>query len=565
MLVQLLIKNLAIIADTALDFAGGLNVLTGETGAGKSIIVGAMNLVLGDRARPDMVRSGSPRAEVQALFRVPAGSEVAARLTHLDLVGDDHDDDVVEILVRRIIADRSKGRVYVNDRLVTVKTLALLMRGMVDISSQHEHTTVFETSRHLGLLDAYGAHSDEREAFRAAFDELETARAGLAALAKREQARVEREDYVRFQLQEIDAVDPQPGEDDDLSQERSRLVHAERLLTGSRDVEDTLAGGERSVSFQLISALRSLERLVAVDEALQPLAGRLDEARIELEDVAMEVRRYSDQVELDPRRLETVEERLFELGRLKRKHGGHLDGVIARRTELGEEMSGFDSLEAELSEASATVERRLERATDAADLLSKARRRAAEALQTAVSRELSSLAMSGAEVEFTIDPAAELGPTGADDVRLQIRTNAGESFKPIARIASGGELSRILLAFKKVLTSVDPVSVSVFDEVDSGVGGAIAEAVGLKLKEISSDRQVVAITHLPQIAAHGAHHLRVTKSSHDGRTQASVQRLDADQRAEEIARMLGGLEITTHARAHAAELLDRTKVSSRSR
>jgi DNA repair protein RecN (Recombination protein N) len=557
-LLHLAIKDLAIIEDTAIDFTEGLNALTGETGAGKSIIIGALELVLGDRARADAVRHGASCAEVSAQFRVPADGEVAARLREIEAVAPgDGEDGSLDLVVRRIVAATGRGRVYINGVLVNVGTLRQLTAGLVDISSQHEHTALLDAASHLDILDRFGDHGQSRAAFDAAYAALTAARRERDALRDQERARLEREDYVRFQLAELEKVSPRPGEDESLDAERAKLAHAEGLMNGARQIESLLSGRDTAVGDQLLAAIRALDRLAAVDSALEPYLGRLESARIELDDIAYEMRRYSDAVEIDPRRLEKVEERLDALKRLRRKHGLDAEGLMVLAQTLAEEARGFESLEDAVRAADATVERLALSAMERAEALSKARREAACALEVLVAEQLDALAMPGARIRFRLERRDALGPQGLDSGEILISPNVGESEKSLAKVASGGELSRVLLALKTILGSVDNVQCAVFDEVDTGVGGAIAEVIALALKRISRHRQVIVITHLAQIAAHASHHLRVDKLTDGKRTTTRVEALDDAARAEEIARMIGGLEITRRTRDHAAELLRR--------
>lgn len=551
MLQHLAIKNLAVIEHTAIDFTAGLNVLTGETGAGKSIVVGALSLVLGDRAKSDVVRVGARSAEVQAVFAVPESSPTRARLEALELSSTEPG----EMVVRRVVNASGGSRVWVNGVIVNVGTLAQLTSGLVDVSSQHQHTHLLDPTGHLDLLDRFGGLTALRTAYDDAWRALEEARAAARALDAREKKRAEREDFVRFQLDEIDALDPQPGEDAALSQERSRLAHAEQLSGGAHKASHLLTGAERSVDAILRGTLRELERLVDLDDGLGPLTERLETARIEVEDIGFDLSRYAAGVEADPRRLEQVDERLSALRRLERKHGGDIDSVLAQAEALRSELAAFESLELEQAEAHKVRAARLERAQAAAEALSAARIEAARALEAQVDAELASLAMKGAAIRFQLARTDALGPAGLDAGELLIRTNPGAPHAPLARVASGGELSRLLLALKRAFTRVDTVASCVFDEVDTGVGGATAEVIGLKLKEIAAERQVISITHLPQIAAHGGHHLKVEKTSADDRVVTRVRALEPAERTEEIARMLGGVTITAQTRAHAAELL----------
>ncbi|MCB9729458.1 MAG: DNA repair protein RecN [Deltaproteobacteria bacterium] len=558
MLVHLAIKDLAIIEDAAIDFAEGLNALTGETGAGKSIIIGALELVLGDRARADIVRHGATHAEVCAQFRVRTDSPAAQRLAEIEAVTPgDGEDGTLDLVVRRIVPASGRGRVYINGVLVSVGTLRGVTAGLVDISSQHEHTALLDAASHLDILDRFGDHAGPRAAFDTAFRALSAARRERDALREREQTRLQREDYVRFQLAEIEKVAPRAGEDETLDAERARLAHAEGLMNGARQVESLLSGRDTAVGEQLLQAIRALDRLVSVDPSLETYLGRLESARIELDDIAYEMRRYSDAVEIDPRRLEKVEERLDALKRLKRKHALDVEGLLALAAALDEEARGFESLEEAIREADALVERLSTAAMEHAEVLSRARRQAADALEALVAEQLDALAMRGARIRFRLERRDALGPQGVDTGEILIAPNVGESEKSLAKVASGGELSRVLLALKTILGAVDDVHCAVFDEVDTGVGGAVAEVIALALKRISRDRQVVVITHLAQIAAHAGHHLRVDKLSDGKRTTTRVLGLDAPARADEIARMIGGLEITRRTRDHAAELLRR--------
>ncbi len=562
MLVHLAIHDLAIIEAAELELGRGLNVLTGETGAGKSIVAGALGLILGDRARTDAIRRGAERAEVQALFLVEHGSETARALAERELLPERgiEDEGPVELVVRRIIRRTGRGRAYVNGVLVTVQTLAELTRGLVDLASQHEHTRLMDASTHLGLLDAFGEHEEVLEDWRGAWRALVEARREHAALLGHEEGRLAREDYLRFQVEELERVAPRVGEDEGLGLERERLVHAESLRQGTRESEAGLAGREGSAQDQLIGAVRTLDRLAAVDPDLAPLVERLESLRIEVDDVAYELRRYAEGVEVDPRRLDMVEERLEALRRLKRKHAMDLEGLAVLAEELRAELDGFERLDEDLA---AAVERReacYQRALAAGQALSAARSGAARALETLVDAELGELAMGGASLRFDLHPREgdePLGPSGADAGTLLVETNRGEGFRPLHKVASGGELSRLLLAFKCVVTRADDVATAIFDEVDAGVGGAIAEAIGQKLRSAAADRQVIVITHLAQVAAQADHHLVVAKASTEGgRTTTSVRALPSAQRAGEIARMLGGAEITDKTRAHAQEMLD---------
>jgi DNA repair protein RecN (Recombination protein N) len=556
MLVHLAIRDLAIIASTAMDLAPGLNVITGETGAGKSIAVGALNLILGGRAKATSIRLGCDQAEVQALFRVTRTSDFVDRLRDLELLSDSEGDSI-DVVIRRIISRSGRGRVWVNGVLVNVSTLAELSKGLVDISSQHEHATLLDPTAHLDLLDRFGGLNDVRARYAAAWAHLCEVKLVVKRLTAQDSERLQREDFLRFQLSEIEELNPIAGEEEELRVERDRLAHAKRLVKGSRSIEDELVGRPRCVQETLVKACDVISELSTLDTTLSPLTERLEEARIELADIAYELRAYGDQVALDPNRLETIEERLHSLIRLSRKHGLDPAGLVEKSLALRRELDELESLEHSIKEAQQTLEARHSDAEAAAKKLTKAREKAAKRLAKQVGQQLLELAMKGARIAFMITARESLGPQGLDSGQILIETNAGEGLKPLVKVASGGELSRVLLSLKSVLAEADDVYVGVFDEVDTGVGGAVADIVGTKLAQLAKHRQVIAITHLPQIASQADHHLSVSKRTEDGRTRTSVTTLSSSERIEEIARMLGGIDITDKTRAHAAELLAR--------
>ncbi len=555
MLVSLAIRDLAVIEDATLELGPGLNCLTGETGAGKSIIIDALGLVLGGRAETELIRFGREKAEVTALFRLKPDGPVKARLADSELLDPE---DPATLLIRRVVAPQGKGRVWVNGQLVNVSTLASLTRGLIDISSQHQHTALLDPASHLETLDRFGGLERERVAYNTAVDAWKAAERHLHQQRRRADERAQREAFVRFSLEEIDAVAPKPGEDDALEAEYQRLAHADRLVQGASEVVRGLAEGQGSALERLTHGLRALDRLRGLDPAVQALAERLESARIELDDIAHDLRDYSRRVESDPSRLDSIASRLETLKKLKRKHGHTMEALIAAEVALRAEVEGFESLDIEIAEAERAESARRAAAQTAAEALSKARATVKAGLEVDVARELTSLAMRGAKIRFELEPREVPGPEGLEDGEIVIETNAGEGYGPLAKVASGGELSRVLLALKRVLMHVDPVETCIFDEVDAGTGGAVGDMIGLKLAEIADEAQVLCITHLPQIAARGLTHLRVEKRTQGERTATRVERLTGESRVAEVARMLGGLDITERTRAHAQELLAKT-------
>jgi DNA repair protein RecN (Recombination protein N) len=560
MLTCLRVRHFAIIDQLEVEFGPGLNVLTGETGAGKSILVDALELVLGGKGRPEVVRTGEKQAEVEALFE--AGDDDALR-ARLEAAGIEPEE---ELLVRRIVAASGRTRAYVNGRLATARQLSTLAAGLADISSQHEHHTLADPTSHLSYLDAFGHLADDRARVAAAHEELARTTEALREVERRAHDRVEREDLLSFQIQEIDELEPAADEEEQLEGERERLRHAERLARTASQAEDALYASDGALAEQLGRVAEDVQSAGEIDPRLAVLAEQLEGARTQIEDAARELGGYAREISVDPERLTEVEERLDRLGRLKRKYGGTVTDVLAHRDQARRELSELERYEEFLDEAKAARDAALERAREVALALRKKRRNAARKLGTAISKELGSLGMGEAQVEVEVAPlsggrgelevdGARLTPTGIDRAEFLIAPNRGETARPLRQIASGGELSRAMLAIKRVLAGLGPAGLYVFDEVDSGVGGAVAEVIGRKLAEVAAHHQVLCITHLPQIAVYADTHYRVRKDVVGKRTRSDIQRLERDERLEEVARMLGGLRITSKTRDAAAEMI----------
>ncbi len=550
----------------------GFNVVTGETGAGKSMLVDALSLVLGGRARPELVRSGADEAEVEALFEVPPGGSLQARLEAAGLAAEG------ELVVRRVVQalkaperpegarQETRSRAYINGRLCTAAQLAELGADLCDIASQHESVSLTDPSTHVEYLDAFGQLEDERLRLAQQVEGLGTLVRELEAASALERGRAEREDFLRWQIREIDELDAREGEEVELEQERGRLRHAARLQEATRRAAERLYEGDAPICDELARLGADLDQAAAIDGSLLSHARAVESARAELTDAARALARYAEGVEARPERLAEVEERAFRLQKLLRKHGPTTVELLAHGAALAAEL---DSL-ASASDRLATLEKeraeRLAEAATAARALSRKRREAAEDLADAIGVELAQLGMGRARVVVDVTPAsasaatlsvdgARLTRTGIDRVEFLIAPNPGEEPRPLRKIASGGELSRALLALKRVLADEGPVGTYVFDEVDAGVGGAIAEVIGRAIADIARHRQVICITHLPQIAALADAHFVVDKTESKGRTQTSVRRLSKGERVEEIARMLGGIKVGTAQRRAAAEML----------
>ncbi|MCA9550779.1 MAG: DNA repair protein RecN [Myxococcales bacterium] len=551
-LTHLTIQNLALVERIELTLGPGLNVLTGETGAGKSVLVGALSLILGGRAQTDVVRSGADEAVVEALFEVPAESGLARRLAEVGIEAPDG-----ALVVRRTVSRSGRGRVLMNGQLATVSMLASVLRGAVDLTSQHEHVSLLDPDQHLDIVDAYGALTGLREAVAERHAEVQGYRSALEGLELDEAEKARREDYLRFALEEIQAAAPAPGEVETLEIDRKRLRGAHDLLEGVQRAESTLYSDEGAVVDAVGRVQRELVRLANLDGRLGDLSTSASNVLAELEDLARGLSRYSANLEAEPGRLDEVEERLEQLRRLCRKYGGTVEAALSAREAMAQELDTLEHDEARRADLGAALEVALEQRARAAEALTAARRKVVAGLALAIQRELADLSMGGTRVEVQLAPTPEPGPRGAEGAELLISPNPGEPLRPLRKSASGGELSRVLLAIKQVLADTTPVGTYVFDEIDTGIGGKVAEVLGAKLQAVARATQVVAVTHLPQVAAYADRHFQVVKLEEGGRTVTRVQTLVEGDRVEELARMLGGVQITERTRGLAEELRTR--------
>ncbi|TMA28738.1 MAG: DNA repair protein RecN [Deltaproteobacteria bacterium] len=576
MLELLRVRAFAIIDELEVHFAPGFNALTGETGAGKTILVDALHLVLGGRALSDSVRTGAEEAEVQALFRPRDPEACDARLAALGLPAAG-----AELVVRRTVQREGRSRAFINGALATASQLQQATRGLLDISGQHEHVGLLDAALHLDLLDAHAALGPLRGEYAAAFAALAEAERGRAQLDSDESARVEKADWLRYQLDELVKADPQPGEDEKLAQERRVLAAAEKLRAGALETEGLLS--EAGVA----KAARRLEEMAAIDPSLSALAQSVRGAAAEISEAARELGRYASRTGGDPRRLEDIEERLEVLRKLARKHGGSLQSALQRREQMKAELAALENHDEELARRTAEVQKLATKARALAEQLSQKRRSAAAGFSQSVVAELRALGMARSELAVRFSEASDgapeepalpataaarkrgaliegLGPRGLETAELLLSPNPGEELRPLARIASGGELSRVLLAVKRVLAESDPVDAYLFDEVDAGIGGATADAVGRALAAVARGRQVICITHLPQIAVFAGRHLTVEKEIAKGRTFSRIAVVEGDDRVRELARLLSG-KPTEVALEHARELLASAREPKRAR
>lgn len=564
MLVQLHIENYALVEHAVVEFGPGFNVMTGETGAGKSMIIGALGLVLGQRATTDVLHPDAKPTLVEALFDVSAYPHLPELFSSLGIALDDP-----SLLMKRVVT-KSGSRCYINAQLATVAMLQQTGQHLVDILGQHQQQTLLQREQQRALLDSFGKLTDDSAALRTAYEHYRGLEQTYRRVRQEEQQRQQRQDLVQFQLQEIAQAQLQPGEEERLAQERHILLNAERLYALSQDAYTALYRDDTSALAMLTMALDKLTQLTALDPSQSQLCEDLQQSYYLIEEASRSLQAYSDRMEVDPARLQALDDRLAEIARLQRKYGATVAGVLQHYDTLQREQQDWERHGERLTALTAELGRSRQTLKSLAVTLSDKRRQAAERLQHAVQQELRDLNMASTvfQVAHTLryHPQGELrvgtervGLTadGIDEIEYLFSPNPGHPPRPLARIASGGELSRVMLAIKSILAREDHIPTLIFDEVDAGIGGKTAKIVGEKLGHISRSHQVLCITHLPQIASYGDLHYRIAKSVQANHTTTQIEPLDFAERIEEIARMSGGKEITDTTRKHAEEMLTR--------
>lgn len=553
MLTQLRVTGFALIDEIELPFGPGLTVITGETGAGKSILVEALGLLRGGRASSDLIRTGAEEARVEAIFDLPGDSEVKQTLW---ADGRDISDGLV---VRRAVARTGRGRIHLGGALATAADLGATVGKLCDITSQHDQQLLMDPESQLATLDAFAGNASLLAEAKTAFQALSDARAELALFDADARTRAEREDLLRFQLRELEEADLKPGEDEALRLERERCKGAEKFLAACTRGEDGLYSAEDAAAGRIASVAREIATLAAVDPVLTPIVESLRAAQAQVEDAASSLSHYASKLRFEPERLAEIEERLFLIGRLVRKHGGSVEAVTARREEIVRELGDLGTFEEGLASRQNAVAEAEKRMGALAESLADRRRKSARTLGKRIDETLRDLGLAGARVSVVVEDRESLGSKGRDRVRFQFAPNPGEEPRPLDRIASGGELSRVMLAVTQALAKEGQATTYVFDEVDAGVGGGTAEVIGRKLATIAKHKQVLVVTHLAQIAAFADSHVKVHKESTKSRTSVRVAVLSDSERKAEIARMLGGATPTAQAAAHAEEMLRRSR------
>lgn len=550
MLLELRIQNFAVIEQLSIHLESGLNVLTGETGAGKSIIVGALGLLLGERASTESIRTGAAKAVVEGVFDVASNKDILAALTEQGIEANEG-----LLILRREVSAEGRSRAWINGAASTATLLATLGRKLVDLHGQHEHQTLLQREEQRAILDDYAGAEDLADELRASYGKLTQLENELADLERRRREAEQRADYLRFQATEIEAAKLRAGEEEEIASESVRLEHAEELATLAQQLHQALYAADNSITAKLGDLRRSLDHLIRIVASQSEARELIENGYYALEELGQRMGDYAESIEYDPARLEELRRRQDLLFRLRSKYGPALEDVIATGEKARAELNMVDdaagarsALENAIAEARTHLER-------AATTLSKQRAKAGTKLQKEIAGLLPELGMSGARFEIALDKLPEVSAGGYEAVEFRIAVNAGFEPRALARVASGGELSRIMLALKTILARVDRVPTLVFDEIDVGIGGRVALHVADKLRDVASHHQVFVITHLPQIASRAAHHLLVEKVEREGTTLTRVSDLDQTERVKELARMLGGDPESEVSLEHAREML----------
>jgi DNA repair protein RecN (Recombination protein N) len=565
MLKELSIRNFAIIDDLQISFSAGLTILSGETGAGKSIILSAVNLLLGSRASADLVRTGAENAELEALFEITESGRVADIMTGHGYAPSDG------LLVRRIISRSDMNRVYINGRMATIQLLNAITENLASISGQHVHQLLLKEEQHLLILDQFGGLTPLRAEVSTYFHQLIPMLEKLEKLNALQKRQAEHKELLEFQLREITAANPAKGEDKALEQERARLKNAEELYQVVYNSIESLYSAPGSVIEKLVDVKKNLDKVSRIDQQLKSKSADLSDTTYQIEDLIEGLRNYLNSIQMDEKQLEAVEERLDTLNKLKRKYGGSIAAVFERRESIEQDLSNVENIAELIRDTETQIGELHTRLKDRALILSRKRRKTAVSFAKKVISQLATLMLSKTEFQVSLHilPVDEktnpylaaknrtITDTGIDRATFLIAPNIGETLKPLASIASGGELSRVVLALKALLAKTDSIETIVFDEVDAGIGGGVAEVVGKKLADLANHHQVICITHLPQIAKFGDRHYRISKHVSQGRTRTSIRLLNDEDRYKEIARMLGGEKITQATLEHAREMLKR--------
>lgn len=567
MILSIQIKNFALIENVSIPFQEGLNILSGETGAGKSIVLDAISLLLGGRATQDFIRNGEEEAIVEGLFDVEQIPWIQERF---EAIGIDADDvskgGNTTLLIKRSVNRNGKNRIFINGQNATLSMLQALTEGLVDLCGQHEHQSLFKSLVQLELIDRFGGLEKWIAPVRESVKRTRKLNDELTELKQKEEERVQRLDFVRFQLQELKEAKLELGEDEKLATEKKLLQSHELRLNLANQIDTILdsADATSSISDQLKVATHKARQLVSIDESFQPVLDGLERALLELEEVISASKDYIAKDDLDPGRLEGVQSRLSLITQLKRKYGANVEDILAAQKKLEDEESLLSNLSSRVDEIEKELQTSLKETTKLGKDLFEKRKKAAALFSKAIENELKDLKMNGVSIEAQLELGSQPALWSAESLGVEcsiwVGTNEGEDRKPLPKIVSGGELSRLMLAIRRVISDKGGIGVYLFDEIDAGLGGQTAFVVGKKLKSVAKQNQVICITHVPQVACFADHHLSISKSTIKGRTSTRVDELAKPARKEEIARMLGAEKITPSALKNAQELIESARV-----
>lgn len=556
MLTQIHIKDLAIVSSLELDLSPGMTTLTGETGAGKSILIDALGLVLGERADNDMIRDGCDRAEITAVLDVSnlSGANAWLQENALDTSG--------ECILRRVLARSGNSKAFINGIPVPAKSLQTLGDILVDIHGQHAHQSLLKRDQQRELLDNYAGHQGLQRQVASQYQLWQESLTKLQQLTAASSERSERFELLRYQVAELDELNLAEAELAALNDEHTRLGHAEQLLSGCNLVLSGLYDDENAIHGQLSRFQNELERLSAIDPRLTEIHEMLDAASIQIQEATHTLRQYADDIEMDPARLELLEQRIGDIQDMARKHRCKPEEIAATHAELQQELAQLEHADIHLAELEQEVNARQINYLDLANKLDASRRTAAENLALEVTSGMNSLGMPEGRIAIDIEtlPQEKAGANGINRIEFLVTANPGQAPKSLIKVASGGELSRISLALQVATARCSGTPILIFDEVDVGIGGGTAEIVGKLLRQLGEYRQVLCVTHLPQVAAQGHNHLQVTKTGENGTVKTEVITLSGEPRIAEIARMLGGIKMTDQTLAHAREMISHSQI-----
>ena len=559
MLKHIRIRNFAIIDHIDIEFHAGMTALTGETGAGKSILLGALGLMLGDRADSDNVRAGSSKSEISAEFDISKLEHIKHWLQEKGLDAEN------DCLLRRRLSEDGRSRAFINSTSVPLQDLRELGEMLVDIHGQHEHQSLMRSDMQRQLLDDYGQHKTMLSELKTLYAQWKKISGEFQQLQDDSKNRSDRLDLLRYQVGELDALAPVENEYTALNEEHQRLANVDKLSASSQQALMALYDADDGTIYsQLSQQIHTLESASETDQQLAPATNMLNEALVQIEETASLLRDYLSSLENNPQRFSEVESRLGSMHDLARKHRVEPDQVFVVHQQLQQELKNLDHADENLALLEKQTAELKKAYLAVATKLSKSRNQFALSLNKEISKAMQTLGMGGGKFEILVktDAQAKYSAQGLDDIEFTVSANAGQACKPLAKVASGGELSRISLAIQMITAKQGRISTLIFDEVDSGVGGGIAEIVGRHLRLLGNDRQVFCITHLPQVASQAHQHLRVLKQVQDKQTHTQIQTLDEQERIEEISRMLGGIEITKQTRAHAREMLNKAQAET---